>query len=477
MALTLVLARMPTRFMDGRFTMRKSIPWLLVLSFSGCGGGDVPSPTTEAPARPAPVTLTPAAANAPRKISPEEAVKLAREFVQKQDLKSAMALLNQAILSNPKLVEAYVVRGTIFADQALHPRAVMDFNKVIELEPGNAKYRNTRGYFLLVQQKYDEAMEDFSQAIASDANYPQPLNNRGLVRIAQEDFVKAVQEFNAALRIDGKYVDALNNRGFAFTQAGKLDEAVADFTKVIELDGKYINAWNNRGQAHAKAGRHVEAIADFTQAIALDASIMEYYRLRADSHTASGNAELARADLNYIDWSYDLDALNRNLNAGPKDPQNWVARGHHLAKVARWAEAMTNYEDALKLDTDYVPAKIGRASVLFQQGQVDEALTICNAIVKADGSRDAHSLRGDIYFAQGQFDPAIADFRIAQRFDAIVAQAYLKRSEKSQASGDIQQASADLHQAIRIDPSLKTADFSEPVPEKKAPGAFPADEE
>ncbi|RLS56549.1 MAG: tetratricopeptide repeat protein [Planctomycetota bacterium] len=465
--------------------MRKSIPWVLLIGLTGCGGSDTPAPVADAPATipavaapvEAPTASNAAVANSARRISPQEAVKLARELVQKKNLSGAVQLLNQAIASNPRLVEAYITRASIYADQQLYPRAVLDFNQIIALQPDNARHFNTRGYFLLVQQKFDDAMADFNQAIALDPNYAQPLNNRGLARIAREDFTKAIHEFNAALRIDAKYIDAMNNRGFAFTQSGKTDEAIADFTQVIQLNGKYVNAWNNRGQAYAKAQKHPEAIADFTKAIELDPATMEYYRLRADSYTALGQPDLARADLDQIEWSYELDALNRNLNADPKDPLNWVARGQHLAKVARWDEALTNFEDALKLQPDSIPAQLGKALVLWKQGQVDKALAICDQIGQTEPHRDVCSLRGDIYFAQGKLDLAIADFRRAQRFDAVVAKAYATRAEQRKSSGEIQQASADLQEAVRIDASLKTADFSETIdePAAQAPGAFPAE--
>lgn len=471
--------------------MRKTYRWALLLGLVGCGNSD-PAPQTVQALAPSVVAPGATPADAPRKITPEQAVTLAQELIQKRDLNTAAQLLNEAILANPKLVDAYTARASLLADAKLYVRAIQDMDAVIELQPENPKFLNTRGYFHLLLQNNDAAMEDFNKAIALDPKYAQPLNNRGLVRISQGgfhkqsgeldkvdgEFAKAVHEFNAALRIDPQYVDAHNNRGFALSLSKKYDESIVSFSKAIELNDEYVNAWNNRGQAQALAGRPEVAIADFSKAIELQPATMEYYQQRADAYLAAGKPELARQDLDHVAWSYELDALNRQLNAEPKNPENWVARGNHLQKVARWDEAVQNYDDALKLVQNCVGAQVGRAKVLFHQQKLDEALTACNTILKANPDRDTASLRGDILFQQGQFDAAIADYKISHRFDSQVAQAYLKRAEQRKASGEIQQASADMVQAVRMDPRLRANAPEVPVdevPAAVAPGAFPVE--
>ena len=459
--------------------MRKTIGWVLLAGLTGCGQGEpAPQEAAGVPAAAAPEAAAPK--NGPQRITPEEALAMAKELIQKRNYNDAVKLLNEAIRANPKLVDGYITRATLLSEAKQYTRAIADLDAAIQLEPDNAKFLNTRGYFRLLMQDYDRAMADFNAALALDLNYPQAHNNRGLVRIAQEDYGKAVVEFDAALRLDAKYVDAHNNRGFALSRAQKFDDAIVSFTKAIELDAKYINAWNNRGQAHAMAGHHAEAIADFTKAIELQPAMMEYFQQRADAYMASGQPDLARQDLDHIDWSYELDALNRELNARPKDPLNWVARGRHLEKVQRWDDAMKNYADAIKLDPKCQEAAVGRATVLFHQGKFDESLTACNEILKAGPSRDASSIKGDILTQQGKLDEAIAEYKLAQRFDSQVAQAYFKRGQQRQASGEIQQASADIVQAVKMDPSLKGQAANVELPDEEnaapmAPGAFPVE--
>jgi tetratricopeptide (TPR) repeat protein len=70
----------------------------------------------------------------------------------------------------------------------------------------------------------------------------------------------------------------------------------------------------------------------------------------------------------------------------------------------------------------------------------------------------AFSLRGDAFFAQGDYDHAIDDYLSARRADSQVARAYLLRSEKLKADGQVEQASADFERAVSLDPSLSPED-------------------
>ncbi len=468
--------------------MRKPIHYILLAGVMGCGQSDTASTTGQTSALPSTQT-----ASNTLGLSPELAVKQAQDLAQKREAKAAIVLLDQAIQANPDLVEAYATRANILSEAQLYDQAVHDMDKAIRLKPDVAEFYNTRGYFCLLMENFGPAMEDFNRAIALDRNYAQPLNNRGLVLIslggqfklsgdiekASTEFRKAVNEIDTALLIDDKYVDAHNNRGFALSLDKQYDEAVRSFTRAIELNDKYVNAWNNRGQAYAQTGQHELAVADFTKAIELQPTTLEYYQLRADAYLAAGKTDLARADLDHIEWYYELDAINRRLAANPKATVHWVERGNHLRKVARWDEALQNYRDALRVDPNCQPARIGQAFIQYQQGQLEAALAACQKILEAGPQREALSLRGDILNQQGHFQEAIADYEAAQRFDSKVAQAYLKRAELRKSQGEIQQASADIMQAIEMDPSLRKSLPDAPqaeIEEHVKPGAFPVGE-
>jgi tetratricopeptide (TPR) repeat protein len=387
------------------------------------------------------------------KLNPQQAEQLADGLMAKGQLRQANELLSRVIQLNPKATSAYVKRAAIMAESKLTTQAIADMTKAILLEPNNARFRNTRGYFHLTQQAYEPAMQDFSDAIGLDANFSQAHNNRGLARVARKEFAAGIQDFDEALKIDPKYVDAYNNKGYALMSMDKHQEAVAVLTKAIELNPKYVNAWNNRGQAYLKSKQGDKAIADFSEAIKMVPGNLTYLAARADAYTLIGKTAEADADRERSKWLTQLVKLTQQAQQNPKQPSVWIARGRHLLSSGETKPALNDFQTALKVSPGNQEAHCGCAATLLVMGQFDDAIGQCNAALAKGASPLAASIRGDAYFKKGFLDEAIEDYSTAKRRDSLVGQAYKMRAEKARAAGNAAQADADLAMAAELDPS------------------------
>ncbi len=107
----------------------------------------------------------------------------------------------KAILLNPELAEAYILRAAAYSDLGSYDKAVADYTRVIVLNPENAQAYHNRGW------AYEQ------------------LGN----------YARAVADFTAAIKIDTHYSSAYNNRGVAYYQLGRVSEALADFDKACKL--------------------------------------------------------------------------------------------------------------------------------------------------------------------------------------------------------------------------------------------------
>jgi tetratricopeptide (TPR) repeat protein len=354
------------------------------------------------------------------------------------------------------------------AESKLPTQAISDMTKAILLEPSNARFRNTRGYFHLTQQSYTQAIQDFSDAIGLDANFPQAHNNRGLARVAMKEFAPGIKDFDEALKIDPKYVDAYNNKGYALMSMDKFPEAVATFTKAIELNPKYVNAWNNRGQAHLKAQQGELAVADFSEAIKLVPGNVTYLAARAEAYTLVGKTAEAEADREKAVWLNQLVKLTQQAQQNPKQPAVWIARGRHLLSSGELKAAFNDFQNAIKVAPENQEARCGCAAALLAMGQIDDAIGQCNIALTKGASPLAVSVRGDAYFKKGFLDEAIEDYNTAKRRDSQVAKAYRMRAEKAKAAGNATQSESDLAMAAELDASANAVrQVSHEEPAKK----------
>lgn len=399
-------------------------------------------------------------------LNPEQAEKLADGLIAKGQLRQANEILSRVIQLNPKATDAYVKRAAIMAESKLLTQAIADMTKAILLDPSNARFRNTRGYFRLSQQDYPQAFQDFSDAIGLDGSFSQAHNNRGLARVATKDFEAGIKDFDEALKINPKYIDAHNNKGYALMSIERFPEAVAEFTAAIALDPKYYNAWNNRGQAHLKSKQADQAIADFSEAIKLVPGNATYLAARAEAYTLAGKTAEAEADRERGKWLHQLVKLTQQAQQNPKQPAVWIARGRHLLSSGDLKPALGDFQRALKIAPENTEAHCGCAATLLAMGQVDDAIAQCNAALAKGSSAMAASIRGDAYLKKGNLDYAIEDYHTAKRRDSQVAQAYKLRAEKLRAEGNAAQAEADLAAAAELDLSsnaVRQASNEEPA--------------
>jgi len=107
----------------------------------------------------------------------------------------------------PKVALAYYNRGTYYNEIKDYKRALLDFNKSIELDVTNYSFYNNRGsiYFLLDQ--YEKAVADFTECVALKANHKECLYNRSISFYKLKQFNRAFKDANRAEQL-GKAVSA-----------------------------------------------------------------------------------------------------------------------------------------------------------------------------------------------------------------------------------------------------------------------------
>lgn len=79
--------------------------------------------------------------------------------------------------------ENYLNRAAFFANKGMAADALLNMNKVIELEPNNPNHRLTRANLAFATQRFDLGLEDVEQAIAND---PDGSISLGLHQLADQ---------------------------------------------------------------------------------------------------------------------------------------------------------------------------------------------------------------------------------------------------------------------------------------------------
>ena len=142
-------------------------------------------------------------------------------------------------LSRPELARAYHSRGSEWATQGNHDRAVADYNMAVELDPKLAQ-----AYF-----------------------------NRALSWSEKGDSDRAIADYDAALKLTPRDTRAYMGRAVEWTVRGDYKRALADYEEIIRLDPKSLSGYFGRARVRFYAGDFAGATSDFARAHEIDPGI------------------------------------------------------------------------------------------------------------------------------------------------------------------------------------------------------------
>ena len=179
-------------------------------------------------------------------------------LLSEEDLpEKALVAYNKAIQIDPEDANAYINRGVIKDTFGDHEEAILDYDIAIQLQPNEAGNYTNRGNAKLGLGNYEGAILDHNFAIQLQPNFPGAYNNRGNVKLELSDFEAAIEDYNVAINLDPNYADAYVNRAKAKAQLELIEEAKLDLQTALELEEQ-----NNSDKLKVDVERLIQEIND-----------------------------------------------------------------------------------------------------------------------------------------------------------------------------------------------------------------------
>jgi tetratricopeptide (TPR) repeat protein len=172
------------------------------------------------------------------------------------DYVGAEESLEKALKLAPNNPQAESLLGWAQMLQEKYDDALMQFQKVLMREPGNALARINVGYICLKKQIFGEAIEHLSRAIRLDSDRKATLYAHfylGLVYLERDMFEDAQTFFQKTLVLGPNLIEAHYELGRAYWFNGQKDEAVQTWR-----DGYAANKFNPWGKKCAEVLKTVE---------------------------------------------------------------------------------------------------------------------------------------------------------------------------------------------------------------------------
>lgn len=407
----------------------------------------------------------------------------ARTLAQQNKHDEAIAEYNQAIQNNPKDRNALVGRAASYVSLRKLDQAVQDLSDAIAGDVNNAQLYVRRARIYTKLHNIQKAQDDLEQAIkidphmqeayyeknvlAEDARLETAMNyNDGLSKTASTELAPqraewhmmmkdpsgALAALSETLKVHPNDAETLKARVHIYMLQRKFAEAEADINTVLKLHPNQSDAWVDRGTIRIEKGDEKGALSDLQKAIQLNPQSKRGYMIMGDLYRRSHQFDKA---ISYYkkqlavgspddSVAYNnmglctmlsgqpakaLADLDRALSLRPNFIIALSNRGLAYFSLGQYTDALRDLDKALSMDQRNAFAICTKAAVLNALGREDEALEGFNRSIAISPTPEAYYSRGGIYSRRHQIDKASADISNALKLDPENAEIYILMSQ------------------------------------------------
>ncbi len=363
----------------------------------------------------------------------------ARLKASRGDLPGALALLDSALEKQPKLYDAWQLKGDLFGAQGDAAGALTAYRKAIEIKPDYLPAHAAIVRSLLAEGKLDDAGKQIEAIKQFAPNHPQTQYLRAMLAYQQKDYplardaillhLKYVPESPPGLQLAGlieyelgaysqaetyllKALPRTPPLGMArrvliasYLRNGQAGKALGILEPVLDKIDKDSNMLALAGQVLLQNGQIDKAGTYFAKAAALDpknpgkrTSLAMVSMAKGDSDVALRDLEQVaatdpgnRADLALIaahlqrrEYDQALKAIAVLEKKQPDNPLAYSLRGTALLGKRDPAAARKSFDKALELNPGYFPAAANLANLDMADKKPEEAKKRFESVLAKD---------------------------------------------------------------------------------------------
>jgi tetratricopeptide (TPR) repeat protein len=155
------------------------------------------------------------------------------------------------------------------------PRAIVNLDEAIRLDPDDAQAHNARGNAFDEIGVSDNALADYDDAIRIDPNNPIFFHDRAVLWHRRGDLDKALIDLDRAIRFSFSDPNFYCDRGLIWYEKGSRARATADFDHAAKLDPNFAAACISRGLILHRNSEFAVALTDLGRTIYVNPSVFD----------------------------------------------------------------------------------------------------------------------------------------------------------------------------------------------------------
>ncbi len=176
----------------------------------------------------------------------------------------------------------YFDKGNHHYYYAKYTEAIIEFDKSLEIHPGNAEVWNMKGYCYRSMDDHQEATECFEESIALD-------NQNALFHANLAEALCSLKEYHKSIEICGETLDKFQSfakgtqldesnlwfiKGLANFWLKEYEQSIEDNNRCIQLNN-YAGAWYNKACSYSKLNQKQEMLDSLEESMKMEDEYVE----------------------------------------------------------------------------------------------------------------------------------------------------------------------------------------------------------
>ncbi|WP_437938739.1 tetratricopeptide repeat protein [Sorangium sp. So ce341] len=389
----------------------------------------------------------------------------------------------RAAASDPEIVEAYTLLGTIHLARSRMSAAEQAFAAAVKIDPQAVRALIGNGEVLYRSGRYSEAQARFEAAARADAQNLAAHIGKAKTWLAQErmkeakDLLKGLQKTHAA---DPQVAYWLGRTELALGNKKEAEQAYLDAVKSSENRPEVVDAYVALSSLLSSLGRNEAAAAKLSEATAKFPDLPALHKAKAEVALQTGRNEEARQELELalakeedLGSQFKLGVAYRRLRrfedaarlfdkvtAADKDyPGLALERGLLFEETGQSERALEMYADALRKAPNDVDLKLRVGSTQVMAGHASQAEPILREVIQnRPNSAEANHFLGRALLGRGtNMAEALRFLERAAEIDPNRAEYHLYVGWGANETGQTARAEVALKRALELDAELGDA--------------------
>jgi tetratricopeptide (TPR) repeat protein len=258
----------------------------------------------------------------------------------REDPQKRLADLDEAVRTNPRDADVLRARAAHYVDQEEYQLALADLDTALQLEPDDAPTHEERGRVLIDLGRYEEALKSLNEAQRLAPKSVRALFEKARLYAVQSKFETALEVLQQAYLLQPGNPGVLLLRASVYQSLGKEKEALDDVDQVLKLRPGHPLAMRFRARLLARSGKLDLAAAELEKLLETEPDDLDAEFDLALFYSAEGEPQKA------------IEKLSAVLDKKPDYVPALRVRADTLLGIGKQAEAIADYEKALKLQPD-----------------------------------------------------------------------------------------------------------------------------